>query len=215
MKKKNDHPRHKHGGQVVPAVHIHSVIHTIRGEKVILDADLARVYGVSTRTLNQAVKRNAHRFPPDFLFQLTRQEWASFRSQIVTSNKAENRSQIVIGSQKHRDPRALPFAFTEHGAVMVANILKSHRAIQMSVFVVRAFIKLREAMTANKELMEKLRMLEEKLTRRLDSHEQAIVYVLAELRKLMEPPALPEPKAKPIGFRVQEPKTSYKVKRKT
>lgn len=98
----------------------------------------------------------------------------------------------------------MPVAFTEHGAVMVANILKTTRAVQMSVFVVRAFIKLREAMTANKVLLEKLRALEEKLTKRLDSHEQAIVYVLAELRKLMEPPLLPEPKRRPIGFQREE-----------
>ena len=171
---------------------IDSVIHTIRGEKVILDADLARIYGVSTKALNQAVKRNADRFPPDFLIRLTRGEWTTLRSQFVTSKERRGGRQY------------LPVAFTEHGAVMVANILKTTRAVQMSVFVVRAFIKLREAMTANKVLLEKLRALEEKLTKRLDSHEQAIVYVLAELRKLMEPPLLPEPKRRPIGFQREE-----------
>ncbi len=178
--------------QVVPAVHIDSLIHTIRGEKVILDVNLARLYGVSTKALNQAVKRNIDRFPADFLIQLRRHEWVSLRSQIVTSKKGR-------GGRRY-----LPFAFTEHGAVMAANILKSSRAIQMSIFVVRAFIKMREAMTANKALLEKLQELEKKLTQRLDSHEQAIVYVLSELRKLMEPPQLPEPKRRPIGFHREE-----------
>ncbi len=190
--------------KLTPSVHIDSVIHTIRGERVILDVDLAYVYGVSTKVLNQAVKRNADRFPPDFLFQLTKREWTSFRSQIVTSNKETNRSQIVTGSQKHRDPRALPYAFTEHGAVMAANILRSRRAIQMSIFVVRAFVKMRETMAASKVFVEKLDELEKKLTKRLDSHEQAIVYVLAELRKLMEPPRLPEPKRRRIGFQSEQ-----------
>ncbi|MGA9364904.1 MAG: ORF6N domain-containing protein [Bacteroidota bacterium] len=178
--------------RLVSPVHIDSVIHTIRGEKVILDADLAHLYGVSTKALNQAVKRNLDRFPADFLIQLTRQEWTFLRSQIVTSKEGRGGRQY------------LPFAFTEHGAVMAANILKSRRAIQMSIFVVRAFIKMRQAMTANKALLEKLQELEKKLTKRLDAHEQAIVYVLAELRKLMEPPLLPEPKRRSIGFQREE-----------
>jgi len=119
----------KHKKSMLP-VHIDSMIYTIRGERVILDVDLAQVYGVSTKALNQAVKRNTDRFPPDFLFQLTRKEWKDLRSQYVTSNRGTNRSQIVTGLQKHRDPRALPYAFTEHGAIMAANILRSHRAIQ-------------------------------------------------------------------------------------
>lgn len=147
-------------------VHIDAVIHTVRGERVILDSDLARVYGVSTKALNQTVKRNLDRFPSDFLIPLTKEEWATLRSQFVTSKETR-------GGRRY-----LPFAFTEHGAVMAANFLKTRRAIQMSVFVVRAFIKLREAMTTNKAIVEKLHALEEKLTRRLDAHEQAIVYVL-------------------------------------
>lgn len=192
MKQKRDKP--------ILSVHIDSVIHTIRGERVILDVDLAHIYGVRTKVLNQAVKRNADRFPPDFLFQLTNQEWVSLKSHLASSNKEPNRSQFVTGLQKHRDPRAFPYAFTEHGAVMAANILKSRRAVQMSIFVVRAFIKMRQTMAANKALLEKLQELEKKLTKRLDSHEQAIVYVLSELRKLMEPPQLPEPKRRRIGF---------------
>jgi hypothetical protein len=99
MKKKRKQPRHKAGGQVIPAVHIDLVIHTIRGQKVILDADLANLYGVSTRALNQAVKRNLDRFPADFLIQLTKEEWAALRLQTATLNNETNRSQIVTGSQ--------------------------------------------------------------------------------------------------------------------
>lgn len=172
----------------ISPVPVDSLIRTIRNERVILDSDLAAIYGVSTKALNQAVKRNMDRFPPDFLFQVTKQEWVSLRSQIVTS-KPER------GGRRY-----LPFAFTEHGAVMAANVLNSRRAVQMSIFVVRAFIKMRETMSTNRRLMEKLQELEKKLTKRLDSHEQAIVYVLTELRKLMEPPQLPKPKRKPIGF---------------
>ena len=129
-----------------------SLIYEVRGQKVMLDSDLARVYGVETKALNQAVKRNADRFPADFAFQLTRQEVRNLRSQFVTSKREAataqffekqgvtgNRSQFVTGSSKHRDPRNPPNAFTEHGAIMAATILNSPRAVQMSVFVVRAF----------------------------------------------------------------------------
>jgi hypothetical protein len=192
MRIKRSQARRKTIGQVIPPVPIDSIIHSIREERVILDVDLARIYGVSTKALNQAVKRNADRFPADFLLQLTELEWDFLRSQIVTSKGAR-------GGRRY-----LPFAFTEHGAIMTANILKSRRAVQMSIFVVRAFIKIRQTMVANKALLEKLEELERKLTKRLDSHEQAIVYVLGELRKLMEPPLLPEPKRRRIGFQRQE-----------
>ena len=121
--------------QLVPA-DIDPLIVEVRGQKVILDADLARVYGVPTKALNQAVKRNSARFPEDFLFKLTVEEIEEL-----------NRSQIVTGSQKHRDPRFVPSAFSEHGAIMAANILNSPRAVQMSVFVVRASAPLRRVTT--------------------------------------------------------------------
>ena len=123
---------------------IEPVILTIRGQKVIMDVDLARIYGVTTKVFNQAVKRNKRKFPADFMFRLTLEEYENLRSQIVTLRRGTNRSQIVTGFQKHRNPRYLPNAFTEHGAVMAANILRSDRAIQMSVFVVRAFIRMRQ-----------------------------------------------------------------------
>jgi phage regulator Rha-like protein len=180
--------------QLTPAVQIESVIFTVRGERVILDTDLAAIYGIPTFRLNEAVKRNRERFPDDFLFRLTAEEY-----QVLTS-------QIAMSKSRRGGRRTLPLAFTEHGAIMVANMLKSHRAIQMSIFVVRAFVKMRQTMTANKALFEKLEELEKKLTKRLDAHEQAIVYVLSELRKLMEPPQLPEPKGRPIGFQREEEK---------
>lgn len=114
------------------------------------------------------------------------------------------KSQIVTSDEGRGGRRYLPFAFTEHGATMVATVLKSERAVQMSIFVVRAFIKMRQTMSANRAFLEKLQELEKQLTQRLDSHEQAIVYVLAELRKLMEPPQLPEPKRRRIGFQREE-----------
>jgi len=180
--------------KLLPIVHIDRVIHAIRGERVILDADLAKIYGVETRTLNQAVKRNKEKFPDDFLFQLTRNEVKQLQ---------RSRSQFVI-LKRGTNIKYLPYAFTEHGAIMVANVLNSPRAVQMSVFVVRAFIKMRQMMTANKALLEKLEELERKLTKRLDAHEQGIVYVLGELRKLMEPPLLPEPKRRRMGFQHEE-----------
>lgn len=188
LKKKRKH--------LIPGAHIDSLIHTIRGEKIILDSDLAAIYEVTAKRLNEQFGRNRKRFPNDFCFQLTQEEWKTIkaiRSQNATLNK---------GRGKHR--KYLPHAFTEHGAIMAANVLNSPRAIQMSVFVVRAFVKMRQTMTANKALLEKLEELEKKLTKRLDAHEQGIVYVLSELRKLMEPPQLPELKRRRIGFQRDE-----------
>ncbi len=167
---------------------VQTLILTLRGERVILDSDLARIYGVSTKALNQAVKRNIDRFPQDFLIQLTRREWETLRSQIVTSN----------GGRGGR--RNLPYAFTEHGAIMAANVLSTPRAVQMSVYVVRAFITMRKTLSTSKELLDKLRALEKKLTKRLDVHESAIVGVLQRVMDIIDPPPEPEPKRRPIGF---------------
>lgn len=171
------------------------LIHTIRGQKVILDADLARIYGVPTKRLNEQVKRNRQKFPPDFLFKLTAAEV-----------KELNRSQIATGSQKHRDPRFAPHAFTEHGAIMAANVLNSPRADQMSVYVVRAFLKMRSLLTEHRELARQLAELEKKLTKRLDVHEVAIVDVLHRIMRLLDPPSVPEPKRRQIGFHATEDK---------
>jgi ORF6N domain len=116
---------------LVPIEQIDGMIHTIRGVRVMLDSDLAKIYGVPTFRFNEAIKRNRHRFPPDFIFQLTRAEFDSLKSQIVMS-KRENSSQIAMSSGKHRGAAYRPYAFTEHGALQAANVLRSSRAVQMN-----------------------------------------------------------------------------------
>jgi phage regulator Rha-like protein len=185
----------KHLSSVVGPVE--NLIQSIRGRRVILDAGLAKVYGVTTTRLNQQVRRNADRFPEDFAFQLTADEFAALMLQIATSKKGRG------------GRRKLPLAFTEHGAIMAANVLNSPRAVQMSVFVVRAFVKMRETLAQNRQLAAKLAELERRLTERLDVHEKAIVHILAEIKKLMEPlPPKPEPKRREIGFHVQDEATA-------
>jgi hypothetical protein len=180
---------------------IGSLIRTIRGQKVILDFDLARIFGVPTFRFNEAVKRNRERFPSDFLFQLTAEEAKSLKSHFATLKQAGNPSQIAMGSQKHRDPRFLPYAFTENGAIMAANVLNSPEAVRMSVFVVRAFVQMRDLLGGTKELARKLAELERKLTARLDRHESTIVDVLRRVMEILDPPPLPpEPPRRRIGF---------------
>ena len=185
---------------ITPVERVDFRILTIRGQKVILDADLAAIYGVTTKRRNEQVKRNAKRFPPDFVFQLTKEEHAFLRSQIATLEPTGNRSQIATSYQKHRDPRFLPYAFTENGAVMGANVLNSPQAVRMSVFVVRAFIRMREMLAGSKELAAELRQLEAKLTARLDGHEAAIVGVLQHIMRLLDPPPVPPMPEKSMGF---------------
>ena len=156
------------------------LIRTIRGQKVILDSDLARIYGVETGALNRAVLRNRKRFPNDFMFQLTIAEFEALRCQIGISNSRGGR-------------RYLPHAFTENGAIMAANVLNSPEAVRMSVFVVRAFVKMRELLGGTKELARQLAALETKLTAPLDGHEVAIVEVLRRVMDILDPPPLPEP----------------------
>lgn len=178
------------------------LILVVRNKRVILDADLARLYGVTTKAFNQAVKRNTERFPEDFAFQLTSAELIRLRSQAATSNQqligthesTDNRSQIVTGSQKHRDPRFRPWAFTEHGAVMAANILHSERAIHMSVFVVRAFVRLREHIAANRTILKRLAEIDKTLL----EQDTALVDLYEKLQPLLQPP-LDGPKRR-IGF---------------
>ena len=169
---------------------IDTMIRTIRGTRVMLDRDLAQIYGVPTKAFNQAVKRNGARFPKDFMFRLTKEEAEAVRvsrSQIVTLNRGQN-------------VKYLPYAFTEYGALMAANILNSPRAVQMSIFVVRAFAKMREALLASPQLAKKLAALEKRLTSRLDVHEAAIVEGLQELMQILNPPPPPEPPRRRIGF---------------
>ncbi len=166
----------------MPVEQIGRTILFLRGHRVLLDAELADLYGVTTKALNQAVKRNADRFPEDFMFRLNPRETESV-----------NRSQIVTGSQKNRDPRFPPFTFTEHGAIMAASILNSPRAVEMSVYVVRAFVQLRELLASNTALARKLNELEGKLK----NHDEAIAAILSAIRELMNPPS---PKRRGIGF---------------
>ena len=169
---------------------IGSLIRTIRGQKVILDSDLARIFGVPTFRFNEAVKRNRERFPADFLFQLTAEEFKSLTSQIAILKK---------GRGQHR--KFLPYAFTENGAIMAANVLNSPEAVRMSVFVVRAFVKMRDLLGGTKELARQLAELERKLTARLDVHESVIVDVLRRVMEILDPPPLPpEPPRRRIGF---------------
>jgi hypothetical protein len=174
------------GTALVPIENIAGIILLLRGQRVLLDSALAELYGVTTKRLNEQVKRNAARFPADFMFRLSR-----------TETEALNRSQFATGSQKHRDPRFPPYAFIEHGAIMAATVLNSPRAVEISVYVVRAFVQLREMLAGNREFAQQLKTLEARLTRRLDSHDQAITSVLKTIRELMHPPVR---KSRPIGF---------------
>ena len=181
---------------------IESVIHTVRGEKVILDVDPARIYGVTTKRLNEQVKRNVRRFPADFAMRLSTAELEHITGQIAKSESTGNRSQIATGSQKHRDPRFLPYAFTEHGALMAANVLNSPQAVEMSVHVIRAFVQMRSMLAAHKELTRQLSELEGKVGK----HDEQIQVIIAAIRQLMAPA---DPKKRKIGFLVEEKAAAY------
>jgi hypothetical protein len=178
-----------------PKKPIESLILNLRGQKVILDADLAELYGVPTKVFNQAVKRNADRFPPDFLFQLTATEFENLQSQIATASPADSpmRSQIVTASK--RNIRHRPHAFTEHGAIMAATVLNSPEAVAMSVFVVRAFMQMREQLAANAAILKRLAEIDKTLL----EHDSALRVIWTKLQPLLAPP--PEPPRKRIkGF---------------
>lgn len=171
----------------LPSVeHVARSILVLRGQRVLLDAELAALYGVTTKRFNEQVRRNRERFPADFMFQLNVQGAEALRSQFATS----------------KDPgrggrRYLPYAFTEHGAIQAATILNSARAVEMSVYVVRAFVKLRELLASNRDLARRLNELEARLATKLATHDEAIAAILAAIRQLM---GLPVPKRRPIGF---------------
>jgi hypothetical protein len=178
---------------LVPIETIQNRILVIRGEKVMIDADLAQLYGVTTKRLNEQVKRNRERFPDDFMFQLTTEEKAK-----------------VVANCDHLRPLKyssnLPYAFTEHGAIMLAAVLNSPIAIEASLYVVRAFVQLRKLLRTHKELGFKLNELE----RKISLHDSDIHAIVAAIRELMAPPEQPK---KEIGFRVKETKAQYKTKR--
>ena len=159
---------------LIPIERIASQIYVIRGEKIMLDSDLAALYGVETRTLNQAVTRNRERFPEDFMFRLTAEEW--------------NQSQTVIGSQKHRDPRYPPRAFTQEGISMLSAVLRSEQAVEASIAIMRTFVRMRQALATNEDL-----------ARKVAQHDKEITVLFKHVKALLEPPE--PPKKHPIGFR--------------
>lgn len=171
-------------GAMVPLERIEARILVIRGKKVMIDADLAELYAVPTKALNQAVKRNAERFPEDFMFRLTAVE----KQEVVTN--CDHLTRLKFSS-------ALPFAFTEHGAIQAANVLASPQAVEMSVYVVRAFVRLRELIASNTELAQRLDELERRVEQKLHTHDQAIAGLINTIRELMRPP---ETKKRSIGF---------------
>jgi hypothetical protein len=157
---------------------VENIIHEARGLKVMLDYDLAKLYEVETKALNQAVKRNVDRFPEDFMFRLTPLEWGTMWSQIVTgSDNDSNQSQIVTGSlQKHRG--IAPYAFTEQGIAMLSGVLKSKKAIEVNISIMRTFVFMRQYALSHKDLSEKLKRLEEKFDTKFKDIHDAITYLI-------------------------------------
>jgi hypothetical protein len=177
----------------IPIVRVERSIFLIRGQKVLLDRDLADLYGVETRGLIQAVKRNSERFPSDFMFRITQEECHRLRSQIVISKGRGGR-------------RYLPYVFTEQGVAMLSSVLHSDRAIQVNIAIMRVFVRLREMMATHKELARQLSELE----KHLRDHDHQIQTVFEAIRQLM---AQPDPPKKKIGFMAKESKGVYGVKK--
>jgi hypothetical protein len=177
---------------------IAQLVFFVRGEKVMFDADLAKLYGVSTKGLNQALRRNRERFPDDFVFQLTAEEFAALRSQSATSRPKEphpqalqsNWSQFVTSSRKHRGARYRPYAFTEQGVAMLSSVLRSQRAVEVNIAIMRTFVQLRRLMDTNRDLARKIEALEKK-------YDEQFADVFAAIKELVAPPATPR---KQIGF---------------
>ena len=171
-----------------------TLVHYLRHEKVILDSDLAELYGVPTKALNQAVQRNLERFPADFMFQLTENEAANLRSQFVTSKTAEANLRFQSGrASSHGGRRTLPYAFTEQGVAMLSSVLRSPRAVEVNIAIMRTFVQLRRLMDSNALLAEKIEALEEKYA----DHDQQFQLVFEAIKQLI---ATPSPPAKELGF---------------
>src|SRR5712692_8783239 len=171
--------------------HIEKSIFLIRGQRVMLDADLANLYGVPIKRLNEQVRRNIRRFPSDFMIRLTREEYNSLRSQFATLHK---------GRGEHR--KYLPYAFTEQGVAMLSSVLNSDRAVEVNIEIMRAFVRLRQLLSAHKELSEKISELE----RKIGNHDRQIQAIFEAIRQLMTPP---ETKKRKIGFLVKERAARY------
>jgi ORF6N domain-containing protein len=175
---------------LIPVGRLDRMILLVRGQRVLLDRDLAKLYGVETRVLNQAVRRNRDRFPDDFMFPLDRRE-------------IRNISQFVICSSTIKHAKTV-FAFTEQGVAMLSSVLKSPRAVQVNIEIMRAFVRLRQALASNRELAEKLAELE----RTISNHDEQIQAIFEAIRELMNPP---EPPRKEIGFHIKEDEVPYRI----
>lgn len=183
---------------LIPLEKIQRVIFLIRGEKIMLDADLARLYGVTTGNLNKAIKRNLQRFPPEFMFQLSADEAEDL---IFQTGRSKGR-----GGRRH-----LPYAFSEQGVAMLSTVLRSERAVQVNIAIMRAFVQLRRVLGSHADLARKLTELEQ----RIAGHDAAIRSLFEAIRQLMEPPTPPTPTPEPeIGFHVKEDSVPYRIKRK-
>ena len=200
--------------EIIPAARIAQSIYLLRGQKVMLDFDLAALYGVATKALNQAVKRNRERFPGDFMFQVNAREAEQLKSQIVTARLEvaggeridKNRSRIVTGSLRHRETRSRPYAFTEQGVAMLSSVLHSKRAVKVNVSIMRAFVRLRETLETNRELARKFSDLE----RRVGKHDKESAAIIDAIRQLMAPPEKPK---REIGFHVHEQAPRYRTRK--
>jgi hypothetical protein len=179
---------------LIPVGRIDQLIFLVRGQRVMLDRDLAKLYGVETRVLNQAVRRHLDRFPEDFVFSLTRDEVMRI-------------SQIVISSQIKFSNHV--FAFTEQGVAMLSSVLNSPRAVQVNIEIMRAFVRLREVLATNRELPQKLVELE----RKFGTHDEQIQAIFEAIRQLMTPAESPEPPRKEIGFHIKEDGVPYRINR--
>lgn len=194
--------KRKAPASVEPLIPTDIPIRDLRGQRVILDSDLAAIYGVPTFRFNEAIKRNRQRFPEDFIFQLTRDEFAELNSSQIAMRGTGSRaapaltSQNAISKPGRGGRRKLPYAFTEHGALQAANILKSDRAAAMSVYVIRAFIQMREALSAKAGILLRLADMDRKLL----EHDDALVTLWSRLQPLLTPPTPPKPKPR-IGFK--------------
>lgn len=200
--------------EIIPIEQITLSIRYFREQKVLLDFDPAALYGVTTKVLNQAVKRNVDRFPEDFMFRLTAEETRSLRSQTVTLKTphsevtTSNWSQSVTSSSKHRGAAYRPFAFTEQGVAMLSSVLRSDRAVKVNIAIMRAFVKLRAALESNRALASKFAELE----KRVGQHDEDIAAIIEAIRQLMAPREKP---AREIGFHVRETAPRYRTRRKS
>lgn len=197
---------------------IYNKIYEVRGHKVMLDYEIAEMFEVPTKVLNQAVKRNISRFPADFMFQLTEKEWLSMRSQSVTAytesveNKGLMRSQIVTSNEntlkspsvtsKKRNVSALPYAFTEHGVTMLASVLRSEKAVKTSIAIVRAFISMKQYILDRNNISKQIASIKDELAERIDEQDVQIVEIYQVLDKLIQDKEAQKiAKRKPIGFK--------------